>query len=137
MSATRNIMYWDEIADWKGAVALELFISELDAEVPGIQDEFDANGLRGIASRVVIWARDDEEISLTEEHDAQLAAANARAERAERLAGLLERARQYLQHIDEVENSSCFYGCTCGASLVLLEIDAALAGQAGGDGQGE
>jgi hypothetical protein len=37
---------------------------------------------------------------------------------------LLNRSLKYIQHIDEVENSSCFYGCICGAEDLVSEIKA-------------
>lgn len=37
---------------------------------------------------------------------------------------LLDRSMGYIQHINEKENSSCFYlyGCTCGAESLVTEI---------------
>lgn len=47
--------------------------------------------------------------------------------RIDALRSALINSKKFIQHIDEVENSSCFYGCTCGAESALADADAAIA----------
>ncbi len=47
--------------------------------------------------------------------------------RIDALRSALINSRKFIQHINEVENSSCFYGCTCGAESAVDDLDAAVA----------